>query len=432
MDPLLLLRKYLRKDETRDDTNVVTLHDQSGNIVEELLQSVYIKLGPYIFPRDTFTNFRSKRGAGEFYSLDAVWFMVTRREHAYGDYMQEARKNSVAIVSLVDRKDLLEYVTECEESSFVDLTSALPIPRRSFNVELEGEENVSYEEEMKSLQKEGNDQSNDGELNNNELLPIEKSMTSGEKRLKIETRPCASRDSVFASGKDFTFVLDLAKDLYKSLSEHQQPDTSKEQKQIPPAKTTSDIRGQKTVSLIEQIAHANVPTSNINSPKPKGITFTPIIIIPASPTANMTMYNVQQFLEKGTFIPTSEVKAQGREKENAVTIAHKFPDGSLVKLRILDNPQRLSSEEWSSVVAVFVQGTTWQFKGWKWESPFELLQKVKGFHLDFEDSKPDTTISSWNVQKLLVSRNRRNMDSTAVFQFWSTMETILRQKRFMS
>ena len=45
-------------------------------------------------------------------------------------------------------------------------------------------------------------------------------------------------------------------------------------------------------------------------------------------------------------------------------------------------------EDWENVVAVFVQGESWQFKGWKWESPVELFSHVKGFWLKYEDENP--------------------------------------------
>lgn len=38
-----------------------------------------------------------------------------------------------------------------------------------------------------------------------------------------------------------------------------------------------------------------------------------------------------------------------------------------VPYRIVDNPSRLSPAEWDRVVAVFVAGPAWQFKGWPWD-----------------------------------------------------------------
>lgn len=47
-----------------------------------------------------------------------------------------------------------------------------------------------------------------------------------------------------------------------------------------------------------------------------------------------------------------------------------------VPYRVVDNPQRLSQGEWDRVVAVFVMGPAWQFKGWPWDgNPVEIFAK---------------------------------------------------------
>lgn len=44
--------------------------------------------------------------------------------------------------------------------------------------------------------------------------------------------------------------------------------------------------------------------------------------------------------------------------------------------RVVDNPQRLTQGEWDRVVAVFVMGPAWQFKGWPWDgNPVEIFAK---------------------------------------------------------
>lgn len=45
-----------------------------------------------------------------------------------------------------------------------------------------------------------------------------------------------------------------------------------------------------------------------------------------------------------------------------------------VPYRVVDNPGRLSAAEWDRVVAVFVQGPAWQFKGWPWDgNPVQIF-----------------------------------------------------------
>ena len=44
--------------------------------------------------------------------------------------------------------------------------------------------------------------------------------------------------------------------------------------------------------------------------------------------------------------------------------------------RVIDNPQKLTNADWERVVAVFVMGPAWQFKGWPWDgNPVEIFSK---------------------------------------------------------
>lgn len=47
-----------------------------------------------------------------------------------------------------------------------------------------------------------------------------------------------------------------------------------------------------------------------------------------------------------------------------------------VPYRVIDNPQKLNAQDWQRVVAVFVMGPAWQFKGWPWDgNPVEIFSK---------------------------------------------------------
>ena len=49
-----------------------------------------------------------------------------------------------------------------------------------------------------------------------------------------------------------------------------------------------------------------------------------------------------------------------------------------VPYRVIDNPQKLTAQDWQRVVAVFVMGPAWQFKGWPWDgNPVEIFSKSK-------------------------------------------------------
>jgi parafibromin len=47
-----------------------------------------------------------------------------------------------------------------------------------------------------------------------------------------------------------------------------------------------------------------------------------------------------------------------------------------VPYRVIDNPGKLTNADWDRVVAVFVMGQAWQFKGWPYEgNPTVIFSK---------------------------------------------------------
>ena len=102
---------------------------------------------------------------------------------------------------------------------------------------------------------------------------------------------------------------------------------------------------------------------------------TPIIIIPAATTSIITMYNVKELLQDSRYVSTEEKKQQNSRRDNEVLIQRRKPDNSTVPYRVIDNPNKLSTEDWDRVVAVFAQGPAWQFKGYLYGLIFMSSQR---------------------------------------------------------
>jgi parafibromin len=77
--------------------------------------------------KDTLTNYRSKKGTDEFYTLGAIWFCVVAKNLPYTEYLSKCTEEGVPRVSLIDRKPLIQYVTgETHTMPYLDLT--VPVP----------------------------------------------------------------------------------------------------------------------------------------------------------------------------------------------------------------------------------------------------------------------------------------------------------------
>ncbi|UYV62848.1 CDC73, partial [Cordylochernes scorpioides] len=164
------------------------------------------------------------------------------------------------------------------------------------------------------------------------------------------------------------------------------------------------------------------PTPVVNRPQ-KRVSRTPIIIIPAAMTSLITMYNAQDILQDLKYISTEDKKMHGCKRENEVLIQRRKEAGSTRPYRVLDNPLRLSSEDWERVVAVFVQGPTWQFKGWPWDgNPVEIFSKIKGFHLKWDELKLDDNVSKWAVDVIQLSKSKRHLDRANLLKFWAVLD----------
>lgn len=73
---------------------------------------------------------------------------------------------------------------------------------------------------------------------------------------------------------------------------------------------------------------------------------------------------------------TDERKAQGGGRENELLLQRRKEGNTTVPYRVIDNPSKLSAQDWNRVVAVFVMGPAWQFKGWPWDgNPVEIFSQ---------------------------------------------------------
>ncbi|GFQ72298.1 parafibromin [Trichonephila clavata] len=158
----------------------------------------------------------------------------------------------------------------------------------------------------------------------------------------------------------------------------------------------------------------------------KRVSKTPIIIIPAATTSLITMYNAKDLLQDLRYVDTSEKKAQGCKRENEVLIQRRKDGGTSVPYRVIDNAQKLSEDEWDRVVAVFVQGPTWQFKGWPWNgNPVEIFSKIKAFHLKWIEMKLDANVGKWAVHVIELNRNKRHLDRANLLKFWEILDNYM-------
>ncbi|XP_050443400.1 parafibromin isoform X2 [Adelges cooleyi] len=150
---------------------------------------------------------------------------------------------------------------------------------------------------------------------------------------------------------------------------------------------------------------------------------TPIIVIPAGQSSLITMHNAREILQDLKFVSTEEKKQNGFKRDNELLLQRRKDGGMTVPYRVVDNPQKLTQSEWERVVAVFVMGPAWQFKGWPWSgNPVEIFSKICAFHLKFDEMKLDKNVANWAVNVLQISRTRRHLDRATLMVFWEKLD----------
>ncbi|ELK26765.1 Parafibromin [Myotis davidii] len=150
---------------------------------------------------------------------------------------------------------------------------------------------------------------------------------------------------------------------------------------------------------------------------------TPIIIIPAAATSLLTMLNAKDLLQALTFVSSDEKKKQGCRRENEMLIQRRKDR------RVVEQPLKLTLQDWDRVVAVFVHGPAWQFKGWPWLLPdgslVDMFVKIKASHLQYEHIPLDPSVQKWEVTVLELSYSKRHSDRPLFLSFWQTLDSYM-------
>jgi len=160
----------------------------------------------------------------------------------------------------------------------------------------------------------------------------------------------------------------------------------------------------------------------------------PIIIIPAASTSLITAFNAKSILEQFKYVDSKDCrnKADANERAGDFLITRKkiLENGEQVAIpyRIVNNVNRLEPKDWDRVVAVFVQGPTWQFKGWPWvgdgsnSGVEDIFLKTCGFHLRFEHLPLHQNIKKWHVTSIDLEQNGRHQDAAKLRKMWHTLD----------
>lgn len=151
----------------------------------------------------------------------------------------------------------------------------------------------------------------------------------------------------------------------------------------------------------------------------------PIIVVPAAPTAPITLYNVRDFLVDGHYVHPMEAKKRDPARRSEVYIEKKIGEYGFIRFKIVDSVKRFQDQHWNRLAAVITFGPEWQFKDWRLRDTAQIFNSCRGLHIYFDDKKLEPHISDWNVVKIPLKKESRHQDSLQQHRVWDEIEHFL-------
>uniref|UniRef100_A0A8C2EUC8 Parafibromin n=1 Tax=Cyprinus carpio TaxID=7962 RepID=A0A8C2EUC8_CYPCA len=398
--------------------------------------------GEFSWPKNVKTNYviwgTGKEGQPkEYYTLDSILFLLNNVHLPHPSYVRRAATENIPVVRRPDRKDLLSYLNgESSSSTSIDRSAPIEIGlQRPTQVKraadevsseakkprVEDEERVRLDKERLAARLEAHKESI---VQTDQIRSLSEAM-SVEKIAAIKAKIMAKKRSTIKTDLD--------------------DDITQKQRSFVDAEVdvTRDIVSRERVwrtrttilqSSGKEGASARKAQTPAMQPVPRPGSRTPIIIIPAATTSLITMLNAKDLLQDLKFVTSEDKKKQGIQRDNEVLMQRRKdqvqPGGATISVtvpyRVIDQPLKLTPQDWDRVVAVFVQGPAWQFKGWPWllpdGSPVDIFAKIRAFHLKYDEARMDPNVQKWDVTVLELSHHKRHLDRPVFLRFWETLD----------
>jgi len=246
------------------------------------------------FARNTETGFKARKG--HTYTLDAVWFLLKHAELKHTDYVSMCTTEGFPVISIVDKKDILNSLNESPSSSTGQKREASSMSSKSSDASKKdtplGGLNLSDLREKALAKKkqrtettqppsttsshQSSQHQHQQHHHHHHHVPEPELVGGPLGEVVNKERQLTNRNTILLSKKEFSFIIGLVNTLEER-------------------KKHEKTRAPERASVTEN-KDANRRKSS------GGPNETPIIIVPAALTSLLTMYNVKEFLEDGAYL----------------------------------------------------------------------------------------------------------------------------------
>mmetsp|Transcript_6388 Transcript_6388/g.18404 ORF Transcript_6388/g.18404 Transcript_6388/m.18404 type:complete len:487 (-) Transcript_6388:337-1797(-) len=477
MDPLQLLREWTMEGKLKQiklDANRVEFGDS------------------YSFKRDMLTSYKSEKAKGPFYALDALLTFLRERSTPFPAYVQRAKEVGVRTVSYLDRKDVDAYLTgltstsEYIEQSAPELNFAELPQDAGADDTLEPAAKRARLESGAAAGTSGPGSVATGTASTTESLMD--AVAKGERRLRDRTSmlmvPHKSFASVLLKAKDILvthgrsqgFGQDRAKAKPAAIpvkrsnrTERSAPDTTLQSMgfadisiqtygpgtnataatgsaapvTLPPPQSAAGSRPEPSSAPRRPVllpnpkpapaAPASRPSSGQKPARPSSSSIAgaaPIIIVPKGFDTKLNMFNAKAFLEEGKFQKWEDAQAAGVRKSSKETFKRTIGRTKPVVYHVTDAAPDKRDPTWRRVVAVFVQGKDWQFRGWPFKGVEEgdmvdSFSRMLAVYLAAPAEAVPPSVRSWNCRIFRLHPSNRHGDMQLVRDFYEALDALL-------
>ncbi|GMF37883.1 unnamed protein product [Phytophthora lilii] len=284
-------------------------------------------------PKHSATAYHSKK-LDKSYDLLAVFTCFQHASLSFSDYVLKCREEKAAMVSTVDKKELVAYLKGDIESSpqILDAsgkpTAAEP-PKRT---------------DRKPTPKKGRDAEEDARAAKKRKMEREHRHREGHKHgeshktpeeLEAEAAMKRIADKEYVN-RSRTTVLDAHKTKFDNVVKTLELVNAETKEKIEKASKASALLATTTAKKQQLPLHRLVKEKILG---------TPIIVVPAGFSDLFTMLNARDFLEDGVYVSNMQKKADGHRKQQSMMITHE-EDGHMYTFKVVDTVSRFREKDW--------------------------------------------------------------------------------------
>ncbi|RUS20423.1 hypothetical protein BC937DRAFT_95261 [Endogone sp. FLAS-F59071] len=384
-NPLFLLRDFTVHNKP------VILIAPDGSHVTKIAHAKTVLFDGASFPRTTLTNLKKSGTTAEFYTLDSLIFLLQHNHLDYTALAKEAVNADIQLVSPIDRKGIIDYLTGHTETNSNIVQDA---PTRGC---------ISFQLDKRPLEEISETTRDDNSFKKTRLAPASAKQDDVEfvKKIISRERLVRTKVNILRGTKECCIVRYFIQRhicSYGTQFIHSSPEIEYTNCRS----TAAVIRNENFENFVQRDCRSRFD-------RPITEARIPIIIVPAAATAMLTLHNIKQFLESQIFVDQETARVNGIKKPTRVTIEHKKSNGQILPYHVVDSVKEFKKEDWSHLYPSFCV--------------------VKGVYAKWHDVKINDTVAKWNVVALDIHRHKRHTDGSTVSRFWDMLEGYISERK---